>query len=344
MHAPLSNFAGILSAVAALFSFSVDPAPLQASEFPRQHLGSAPQVPDPRIEELLRTSYLGHAEDFPDPDESYEVLAQYLRLDTHKYLRSPGSSAAALDLDLDISLWEGLVGATPPSRHGYAALGELYQIKYQQTADKSWLRQAAVMYEEAVRTALDHGRIRYTDKLASTLSEVGDLSRLQAVFGTVLSQPPAADPDHYYLTLVNYADALAKLGQFDLAWYYFEQAIASDPKECIFAVNLYTEHLLGRGLPFQALGVLERTFSKEERIILDRPAFLRKRALAMAGLDTKSADEEIAAIRDNFSRISIGGGFRASGTPADGQAAPDGLGATATYAHSNAGDDCRVVD
>jgi tetratricopeptide (TPR) repeat protein len=305
----------------------------------RPHIAAAPLTLDPRVEELFRTTYLGNAEDFPDPDESYDILAQYLRRDTHKYLRSPGSSTTARDLDLDIMLWEALVGAAPPSRHGYAALGDLYEIKYQQTADKSWLRQAAVMYEEAVRTALAHGRIRYTRKLASTLSEIGDLRRLHAVFGAVLSQPPTSDPGNYYLALVNYADALAKLGQLDLAWNYFEQAIASNPKGCIFAVNLYTGYLLDHALPLQALGVLERTFTKDERIILAQPAFARKKALQMAGIDTSSADAEIAAVRANFKRGTIGGGMD-SGPASSGLTAR----ALAPWAHTNTADDCRVMD
>ncbi len=316
----------------------VTAAPVRGADpLVRHHITAPPQALDPRVEELIKATYLGHGEDFPDPDESYDILAQYLRRDTHKYLTSPGSSTTAQDLDLDISLWEALVGAVPQSRHGYAALGDLYQIKYEQTADKSWLRQAAVMYEKAVRTALDHGRIRYTDKLASTLSGIEDLGRLHAVFGTVFSQPPASEPGNYYLALVDYADALAKLGQLNLAWHYFEQAIASNPKGCIFAVNLYTGHLLDHALPLQALGVIERTFTKQERIILGQPAFIRKKALEMAGLSTQSADDEIKTVRENFPPDPIGGGIGAP--PSSG-----GKTASAAFAHTNAGDDCRVVD
>ncbi|HXG21657.1 MAG TPA: hypothetical protein VNN62_21595, partial [Methylomirabilota bacterium] len=41
---------------------------------------------EPSVQELLETTYLGHAEEYPDPGEPAEVLKKYVERDTHKYL------------------------------------------------------------------------------------------------------------------------------------------------------------------------------------------------------------------------------------------------------------------
>lgn len=332
----LSLVIAVMAGVPLGVSVAVAASP-SADEPMRGDTTTDPARPDPRLVELLATTYLGHAEEFPDPEEPYEILAQYLQLNAHGQASVPSTTATAADIDFEVSLWEGLANAAPRSRHGYAALGGLYERKFEQTKDKTWLLQSVTMYSEAARIARSHGRIRYTDKLASALTAAGDVAGLSAHFAEILSQLPDSDPQHYYLALVDYANALAKMGQLDLAWQYFEEAIARNPKECIFAVNLYTGHLLDHHLPERALDVVERVYTKEERIILAQPAFTRKRALEMAGLTSTSADEEVKAVREISNNGFIGGGIQALPSP-------PGLSAAASYAHTNAGDDCRVVD
>jgi tetratricopeptide (TPR) repeat protein len=294
------------------------------------------------VEQLLRETYLGHAEEYPDPGETYEVLAAFLARDESTYFAADGSVGPNSTLDLDISTWESLVNRNPDSRHAWAALAHLYEIKFEQTQDRSWLVLAVKAYDSAVQAGLRHGRIRYTAELADTLVTLGDVDKLYTAFVSVLGVNSRTDPGHYYLALVNYADALARLGQLDLAWNYFEQAIAANPKDCIFAVNLYVGHLLDHGMARRALEVIERIYDKQARQILVQPAFARRRALAALGLDTADADAEIAAIREFFSHGTVGGGIGGAPTPEGAKIVSSAL--TTQWSHNNPADDCRAVD
>ncbi len=118
----------------------------------------------------------------------------------------------------------------------------------------------------------------------------------------MLAQPTDLDRDFYYLALVDYADGLARFSD-DRAWGYFEEAIDFHPENNLEAINRYTQHLLSRRREQvqQALEVLDTRLTSEQRVRFVLPARLRKQAMEILGLDTTSADAEVATIEQRLS-------------------------------------------
>lgn len=181
------------------------------------------------VQELLETTYLGHAEEYPDPEEPVVVLKKYVARDTHKYLDEENEQKQ--ELDREIIEWEGLVAEHFQSRHALARLAELYRNKAELTQDKNWSRKAADHYIQAATIGLSHGRIRYTRELSELLVEVDDKAGLDEIFEAILAQPREGDRDHYYRALVDYGDGLVQLNDTPRAWGYFEDAIAFHPEQ-----------------------------------------------------------------------------------------------------------------
>ena len=71
------------------------------------------------------------------------------------------------------------------------------------------------------------------------------------------------------------------------------------------AVNRYAQYLLDHGDARSALILLER-MTPGERLMNVVPMYLRRQALVQLGLDTRSADEEIAAFQSR-AQGAIGG-------------------------------------
>ncbi|HSG41235.1 MAG TPA: hypothetical protein VLE27_16465 [Thermoanaerobaculia bacterium] len=177
-----------------------------------------------------------------------------------------------------------------------AAVGDSYKACFERTNNRQYAVQAVDAYAQAAQLGLERqGRIQSTREIADLLVQLQDKNRLQEVFGRLLDAATARDQDSAYLVLVDYADALAKLGD-ESAWKHFERAIEIHPQNNTEAINRYARHLIDRGKPEQAVEMLERSLTKQERIRFVKPAYLRQEALQRAGRDTASADEEIAHI------------------------------------------------
>lgn len=163
----------------------------------------------PEVQELLDTTYLGHAAEFPDPGEPYVVLKKYVERDTHKFLR--GDVPQVQELDREIKEWRGLARAFPQSRHALVGLAQHYKIKAELSQDEALLTQAADFYIRAAEIGLEHGRIRYIREISELLVALSDKAWLDRVFGRILALPRELDPNYYYGALVSYADGLARL-------------------------------------------------------------------------------------------------------------------------------------
>ena len=144
----------------------------------------------------------------------------------------------------------------------------------------------------AAEIGLANGRIHYTRELSNLLVELGDRKRLDEIFGRILTQSKENDRDSYYPALVDYANGLAGFSD-DRASRYFEEAIDFHPENNEEAINLYAEHLIGRGQGNKALELLDTWLTPEQRISTILPVFLRKRALQQERMETSSADAEI---------------------------------------------------
>src|SRR5262249_5864794 len=144
----------------------------------------------------------------------------------------------------------------PQSRHALVALAKHYRTKAQVSGNTKHLRRAADAYLKAAGIGLANGRILYTRELSELLGDLEDKKGLDEIFGLMLIQPKESDYDSYYLALVDYADALARLGD-DRAWGYFEEAIAFHPENNEAAINRYAQHLLDQGYGQEALNLLD---------------------------------------------------------------------------------------
>jgi tetratricopeptide (TPR) repeat protein len=287
----------------------------------------------PEVQELIEKTYLGHAEEFPDPGEPAVVLRKYLERDIHQYLEPGGLQLQKLDRV--IAEWEDLVTQYPESRHALVGLAQHYKMKADFYQDGSLFRRAADLYIRAAEIGLQHGRIRYTREISDLLVELSDEVKLDQIFGLMLAGPQDADHDRYYLALMDYADALARLDEYERAWDYFEQAIDFYPENNIEAINRYTMHLLDQGQGKLAFAVLDNRLTPLQRIRHVQPAYLRKRAMELIGLDTESADAEIAQIRERFSDDRP---FFFSNPDWD-QVEPE---IKPAFVHNNLADDCRA--
>ncbi|MEO0248694.1 MAG: hypothetical protein ABIN58_03950, partial [candidate division WOR-3 bacterium] len=111
--------------------------------------------------------------------------------------------------------------------------------------------------------------------------------------------PKEMDHTGYYLALVDYADALAQLDSDD-AWTYFEKAVDFYPENNIEAINRYASYLLDRGEAGKAFTVLDTRLTRQQRIVYVRPAYLRRKAMELAGMSTISGNAEIDEIQQRL--------------------------------------------
>jgi hypothetical protein len=257
-----------------------------------------PSAYEPEVQQLLETTYLGHAAALPDPGEPAVVLQKYLEQNAHGYHSLLVEQSDKLDAAL--AEWEALARQYPKSRHALVGLAQHYRTKTLATGDIEYTRQAADAYIHAVDLALAYGHIRYTHEVATLLGELRDRKGLDEVFDRILAQPKDQDRTGFYLALVDYAEELARFDD-DRAWAYFEQAVDFHPENNLEAINRYAQRLLDRGQAQKAFEVLNTRLTTEQRVKYVLPAQLRKQAMEILGLNITSADAEVALSEQRLS-------------------------------------------
>ncbi len=227
------------------------------------------------------------------------MLRKYLEQNAHGYHSQLAEQGQKLDAEL--AAWQDLARQYPQSRHALVSLAKHYRTKAQASGNIQYTRQAADSYIRAAGIGLAHGHVRYTREISELLVELGDKTGLDKIFERVLAQPKDLDRDHYYLALVDYANGLALLSEAR-AWGYFEEAINFHPENNLEAINRYAQHLLirEREQVQKALEVLDTRLTSEQRVRFVLPARLRKQAMEIMGLDTASADGELALIEQRL--------------------------------------------
>lgn len=278
---------------------------------------------------LLENTYLGHAAELPSFDEPVEVLQRYLDQGRH--------GPETPNLGREITAWKRLTQRYPSSRYAFFGLGRAYRMRFEKLKSTQDLQRAISAFAKASEIALSQGRIRYTRELSVLIVEnksAKAADQLDEVFGPLMAAGPSMAPKEFYLALVDYGDGLAAAGD-ERAWEQFEKAINLRPQNNIEAINRYAKRLLERGRAQDALDLLESRLSREERIRRVLPVYLRKEALTRLGLDTSSADEEIAEIdrRQNQGTGAVTAGIA--------DLAADIFSVPEKFAHTVATDDCR---
>lgn len=296
--------------------------------FAQEQVTEAKKKPrTPTYQELLETTYLGHASEMPEADEPVEVLLAYLNQGRH-------SEGAKEDINAayqQVADWKKLVRRYPTSRYARFGLGRSYLDRAVLLKSEKDLQRAAKSMTSASRIALSRGRILYTREIAELAGALRDPDLLEEIFGPILEVGNGLSRREYFLALVDYADALAELSD-GRAWDHFEQALSLHTDVRIEGINRYGDRLLKGGRAQQALDMIESRLTREERVRYGKPAFLRKDALVALGKDFKSADEEIAEV---LARRRTANGLLS-------RAAGDGIGSIwERFAHSNTTDDCR---
>lgn len=144
-----------------------------------QSLGSIQQPPlppenlQPGVLEFIAGTYLAHAAEFPDPNETVEVL--HLYLEGNKLLREGRINEA-------LSVFSQAVQVQPDSRHALAGMGYALSARYLQTQDQADLRAAADHFLKAAEIGIAFGRLHYTREIAQQLGKLGDREGLYAFF------------------------------------------------------------------------------------------------------------------------------------------------------------------
>lgn len=290
----------------------------------------------PEVLYLLEKTYLGHASQLPDPGEPIVVLKKYLEANSHK-----NKPPSLNEIRNEVVQWEHLSHRYPESRHAYVGLAKVYMAMANLTQDKEWLGMAAENFIEASKIGLKYGRIRYTREISELMVTLNDKAGLDDIFGRILSISKESNRKEYYLALVDYADGLAKLQNFQKSWALFEEAIGFYPDNNTEAINRFVGHLLNRNEAVKALEILDN-LTTEQRVWDVTPAYMRKKALTLLGLDTSSADKELEMVKMNLTPK--GGKWSLKFIPNNSIDQISSIASTPPWSHDVALDDCRNPD
>jgi tetratricopeptide (TPR) repeat protein len=131
--------------------------------FALQHLQHADLQPG--VAEFIANTYLAHAAEFPDPNETVQALQLYLE----------GRNLLQVQrVDEALAVFQRAVVIQPDSRHALAGLGAALTAKYSQGRDVANLREAIRNYLAASAMGLRFGRLEHTAELSYCFAQLGD--------------------------------------------------------------------------------------------------------------------------------------------------------------------------
>ncbi len=194
----------------------------------------------PGVPELIANTFMAHAAEFPDPNETVEVLRLYME-GNNLLLEEQVEEA--------LTIFEQAVEFQPDSRHALAGVGRALTAKYHQTNNEDDLRAAAQKFIEASEVGAQYSRLAYTSNIAHRLADLGEEDQLHEFFSKHMESPYR--PTRFYL---HYAQGLVKLGN-PAAGKWFQKALLSDPTDLEVLIP-YVEWLLDNQQFEQALQYL----------------------------------------------------------------------------------------
>lgn len=289
----------------------------------------------PEVEEFIAGTYLAHTAEYPDPNETVEVLKLYL--EGMQMLRDGKVNEA-------VSLFKSTVAAYPNCRHAHAGLGWALEQKYQYDGAGDDLRAAVQEFILADEIGMKYGKVHYTRPIAIGLGRLQDSAELDIFF-----HKASKEGNEPYLVSLHYAQGLGLLRD-DRAETWYKEALTVEPQGVADAVAYFAEWLLDhkrdvevvtlvrddirveythflKGVALERLGREEearREYSRYKEMSADFPAPARYRiegSEAQAGLvfvgDALLRSTESQA-REELSRVIAG---EAAGESAGGKAA-----------------------
>ena len=201
----------------------------------------------PEVEIFIAKTYLAHASEFPDPNESVEILEQYL--EGQKLLRGG-------DVETAIQLFEKAVEHYPDSRHTHAGLALAFSHRSRASGDIKDIRSAAAEFIQAAEIGMEFGKVHYTPEIAKNLALSKDVETLDAFFERVV----ALEPDNYRIAL-DYARGLHLLDDPRAPQWYKKAISLQPPSDANSDANFdarayYAEWLLEHGSDSDVLQLL----------------------------------------------------------------------------------------
>ncbi len=186
----------------------------------------------PGVKEFIANNFLGHAAEYPDPNEQVEPLRAYL--ESAELLR-------AEKVDEAITPMQATVEKYPESRHVHAGLGYALYTRYEKSKSEDDLRDFVRELLEADKIGLEYGRVPYTTIIALGLGKLRDIDRLDVYFQQAINAP-----NRVYRATLDYARGLALMND-PRTDEWFGRAMEIEPTGIGDAVAYYAEWLLDQG-------------------------------------------------------------------------------------------------
>jgi tetratricopeptide (TPR) repeat protein len=279
--------------------------------------------------------------DMPGPGESPDVLRRYLRQGPYEKLSDAEYRAV---MEEAVRLW-------PQSRYAHAGLAQALLASHGAQASLVDKRRAADEWLTAAEIAFSEGRVQYGSELAQMLADLGDKAALDRYFQRVFEILPPGDTGPWYVSYLQYAQALAKLSD-ERAETYFQKAIAVRPEGVWGAYEGYAQYLLANQKAQRVLELLAPDSPAQRAVPGDYFHYTRCRAFEQIGRKAEASTEcqQARELIPPAKRMPSPGGQPGSGPSAQGSRIPFGLGllarllgvSLAQAAHNNPADDCRT--
>jgi tetratricopeptide (TPR) repeat protein len=195
----------------------------------------------PGVGEFIENTYLSHAADFPDANETVDMLRLYMY---GNEVHWRGDHVGAL------SIFREAVRRYPNSRHAHAGYGCTMMHEYEHSGSAGDLKQAMQHIVRAAEIGMNHGKVRYTDMLAVGLGITKQTKLFERLFNRAFE---IGDLPH--VIHGDYARGLARMGD-PRAEEQFQIAVRKQPQGHIDTMTDYAEWLLDQGRDSDVLAVI----------------------------------------------------------------------------------------
>jgi tetratricopeptide (TPR) repeat protein len=226
---------------------------------------------------IVETPLFRH--DLPGPGESPDLLRRYLQQGPYENL---SGAEYRVVMEEAVRLW-------PQSRYAHAGLAHALLAGHGTQASPADKRWAADELLTAAEIAFSEGKVRYVMDLAPLLADLGDKAALDRYFQQVFESLPPGDTGPWYVSYLQYAQALATLGD-ERAETYFRKATEVSPKGVGDAYDSYARYLFEHHKAQAVLELLVPNSPVEQ--VMYQPAFhhLRCQALEQVGRKAEAAE------------------------------------------------------
>lgn len=211
--------------------------------FPAPSVSSSQDEISPEVLSFIAGTYLGHTEEYPDPNETIPALQAYL--DGNQLLIDGKTETA-------IALFKKAVSKYPEGRHVHAGLGRALLYKFRDTKNLAYLSESANEFSTAAEIGMRFGKVRYTEVVSKEWAALENLVAMDSFFEKALAIGDRVSTVH-----LDYALGLKYLGDIR-AESHLKMAFAQSQDGNTNAMAAYAEFLLDHQRESEALAVIEK--------------------------------------------------------------------------------------